>query len=136
MSYINLPYATLHYEDPIVYIVFREKAQLGFIEIRELNNWAEKLSNGRPYFTLSRVPMDLDITPMGKRLAGDIKEAPLCKGTAIVVKKDIVMYAANFFHAFKKTRFHFKAFTEEKEAVDWLLNLNGNSGQIPARQAS
>src|SRR4051812_5407951 len=98
MKNIALPYAEMHYEDPIVKIFFNENAQLGFIEIRELNRNSEKLSGGRSYFTLCYVPEITNITPMGKKVAADFSEAPLNRATAVIVKQEIAERTANFFY--------------------------------------
>ncbi len=122
MKNIALPYAVMHYEDPIVSIIFKEKSQLGFLEIRELTRNAEKLSGGKYYFTLCYLPEKINITPLGKQVASDLKEAPLCKGSAIIAKKDIVKTSANFFYKANRSKFMFKVFTDGQEAREWLLS--------------
>lgn len=50
MKNIVLPYAEMHYEEPIIKIVFKETAQLGFIEMRELTKTTENQTEGKSYF--------------------------------------------------------------------------------------
>ncbi len=122
MKNIALPYAVMHYEEPIVSIVFKEKSQLGFLEMRELTRNAVKLSGGKSYFTLCYIPNQINITPLGKQIVSDIKEAPLCKGSAIIAKKDIAEHTANFFYKINRSKFVCKAFSDGQEARDWLLD--------------
>jgi hypothetical protein len=123
MSTINLPYATLSYEEPIVNIVFKENVELGFLEVRELILSAEQLSERKPYFVLSEVPKNVKVTPIGRKMAADANEAPLNSGSAIVVSSTLVELAANFFQGIFKIDFPFKVFTDKEKAREWLLGL-------------
>jgi hypothetical protein len=123
MNAISLPYASLSYEDPIVIITFHPDVELGFIEIRELIHQAEKISGQKPYFVLSKAPANVRVSPIGKEIAADEDEAPLNKGSAIVVKNKFYQMAANFFQNLKKPKYPYKAFTDEEVAREWLMNL-------------
>jgi hypothetical protein len=118
---IELQYVILRYKDPIVYLSFKEDAELGFPEIRELTACAEELSNKKPYFILSDVRVNVSVTPEGRRISADPREAPLCMGTALLVKSSMLRLAVNFFS--EKPRYPFRAFTSKQKAVDWLLKL-------------
>jgi hypothetical protein len=131
MKNIALSYAEMHYEEPIIKIVFKEKAQLGFPEIRELTRNAEKLSGGKSYFTLCYVPEITNVTPLGRKVAADINEAPLNKATAVIVKHGIVERTANFFYKGKRSGSLFKVFTDHREAHEWLTKLKGGQDQRP-----
>jgi hypothetical protein len=74
MKEIDLSYVTIKYEEPIVYFIYKEGAQLGFPEIRELIFYAEKLSHFKPYVTFSdvRAP-EMGITNEGKRVVEDLE---------------------------------------------------------------
>ncbi|HKC69026.1 MAG TPA: hypothetical protein VKG26_12400, partial [Bacteroidia bacterium] len=48
---IDLPYAHIRYESPIVYFRYKEGIELGFPEIRKLISCAEELSGHKPYVT-------------------------------------------------------------------------------------
>jgi hypothetical protein len=123
MKDVRLPYAALSYKEPIVNIVFKENIELGFLEIRELIYYAEKLSGKKPYFTLSEVPKNVKVTPVGRKLAADRNEAPYNKGSAVVINNVLMELAANFFQGAIKVDFPFKIFTDKEKAKDWLLNL-------------
>ena len=120
---IILDYATLHYEEPIVYIVFKANTQLGFPETRELISCAEKLSNKKPYFIFSDVRANVEVTREGRRVAADINEAPLHLGSAVLLNSNMLKLGVNFFNGFTTPVFPFRAFTDKQEAINWLLKL-------------
>src|SRR5262245_53418185 len=113
----------MYYEKPIVHIVFKENAELGFLEMRELTFHAEKLSRLQPYFTFSDATVNLNITPEGNKVAADWKEATFHRGSAVLVRGEMMKLAANFFSSINKPVFPFRAFTDKDEAIKWLLQL-------------
>jgi hypothetical protein len=123
MSEINLPYVTITYEEPIVYLVYQEEIELGFPEIRELISCAEKLSGYKPYVTFSDVRVGVRITNEGKRFVSDMKNMPYLKGTAALVKNSFYKYAIDILNSFHKQQYPFHVFTEKEEAINWLLSL-------------
>ncbi|HLP10537.1 MAG TPA: hypothetical protein VK177_01325 [Flavobacteriales bacterium] len=123
MNQVALPYADIVYEEPIVYFTFKENTELGFPEIRELIAVAEKLADYKPYFTLSDVRVNINITEEGKRVVDDIKNMPYFRGTAAIVKNNMYKYGANFMANFNRRNYPFRAFTNKEKAVEWLLSL-------------
>lgn len=123
MNEINLPYVNIKYADPIVYFVYKEGAELGFPEIRELIAAAEKLSGKKNYVTFSDARVNMNVTNEGKRILEDDKNMPFFRGTAILVKNNMVKVAANFLSYFHKPKYPFRAFTDQEEAIAWLLTL-------------
>lgn len=124
MSEINLPYVSIKYTDPIVYFEYKEGAELGFPEIRELITHAEKLSGQKPYVTFAEVPMSVNMTNEGKKIIADMKNMPLFRGSAVLVNNSLYKYAANFLSYYNKPKYPFRAFTSREEAIDWLLSLS------------
>lgn len=120
---IVLEYATLRYEEPIIHITFKENIELGFPETRELIFNSEKLSNNKPYFVLSDVRTNVQVTPEGKRVAANANEAILNRGCAILLNSNMLKLGINFFNEFNTPSFPFRAFTDKQEAIDWLLKL-------------
>lgn len=123
MDTIKLSYATITYNDPIVNIVFKENTELGFLEIRELVSHSENLTGKKPYFTLSVVPNSVKVTPIGRKLAADVKEASLNLGSALVVHGVFMEVAANFYNSAVNLSFPFKVFTDKEKAREWLLDI-------------
>jgi len=117
-------YARISYDAPIVYIEFKEGAELGFGEMREMIHYAEELSGHTPYVALSDVRVDVSVTPMGKKVASDPAAAPLCRGSAIVVKSKMLQAAANFYTVLNPSPHPFKAFTDKQAAIHWLSTLS------------
>lgn len=120
---IELPYALVSYEAPIVYFTYKEGTELGFPEIKELITCAEKLSGGRPYVTFSDVRVDLNITKQGELYLDNLDNMPLFRGTAALVKNSVYSFAANFMGRFSRKPFPFKAFTSKARAISWLKTL-------------
>ena len=123
ISEIELPYVSISYIDPIVYFVYKEGAELGFPEIREVISYAEKLSNYKPYFTFSDARVNMNVTNEGKKIIADMKNMPLFRGTAILVSNNLYKYAANFLSFYNKPKYPFQAFTSKEDAIAWLLTL-------------
>ena len=120
---VELFYVTMRYERPIVHLVFKKDVELGFPEMRELTSYAEKLSDNKPYLVFSDVRANVKVTSEGRRVAADIKEAPLHRGNAVLVNSNMLKQAINFFSDFKKPVFPYRAFTDKQKAIDWLLEL-------------
>ena len=120
MSTLALPYATLTFKSPVVHIVYASKVELGLFEIRDLIAHSEKLSGGQPYLVLADARGGLSVTPQGRRIASDVKEAPLHRGTAVLVNARLLAVAMNFFEAWQRPPYPYRAFTTEAEAMSWL----------------
>lgn len=123
MERIELPYAFLHYEQPVVHIVFKDKVEIGYFEIRELTSCCERLSDHNPYYVLSDVRARVNVTPQGKRLSLDKSAAPLHMGTAILIDSGAMKIAVNFFGKVSKLPHPYKAFTDKEQALGWLKSV-------------
>jgi hypothetical protein len=124
MSKIELYYVTIQYEKPIVYFMYKEGTELDAEKIREVISYAEKLSNRKPYVTFSDVRANMSITEEGKSIVDDLKNMPLFRGTAALVKNSAYSFAVNFMSTFRKKKYPFHAFTSEQRAVEWLKSLS------------
>ncbi len=67
MPFIELPYVTIYYEEPVVIFIYKRKTLLGVPELKQVVAIAEKLSEGRPYVTYSDVRQAIDITDQAKK---------------------------------------------------------------------
>lgn len=126
MSEIHLTYVSMHYKEPVVYFVYKEGAELGFPEVRELISYAEKLSGNKPYVTFADVRVNLNMTNEGKRVLQDMNNMPYFRGTAALVKNSIHKFAVEVMNNFHKPKYPFRAFTSKEEAIEWLLSLSLN----------
>ncbi|HKC68094.1 MAG TPA: hypothetical protein VKG26_07675 [Bacteroidia bacterium] len=120
---IDLSYASIVYVKPIVYYTYKEDAELGFPEIRELIAWAEKLSEYNSYVTFADARVNMSITNEGKRFLTNLENMPLFRGTAAWVDNSIYKHAANFLNYYNRPKYPFRAFTSKGEAINWLLSL-------------
>lgn len=123
MNELKLSYATIRYEEPIIYITIKKNSELGFPEIKELVKYSEQLSQYKNYFVFSDVAENVSVTPEGRRFAFEAKNSPYQKGSAVLVKNNVVSIAANLYVGFKYPDFPYKVFTEKQTAIDWLLSL-------------
>jgi hypothetical protein len=120
---IDLSYVTITYLEPVVYFRYKEGAQLGFPEIRELIACAEKLSGYKPYVTFSDVRVAMDVTNEGKKVFANPANMPLFRGTAVLVSNSMYKFAVDFMNAFNRPKFPFRAFVSEEKAIEWLRSL-------------
>ncbi|HTA84170.1 MAG TPA: hypothetical protein VK783_14595 [Bacteroidia bacterium] len=123
MDEITLPYVSVKYTAPIVYYTYSQGIELGFPEVKELIMCAEKLSGHKPYVTFADARNLVTLTNEGKRLINDMSNMPLFRGRALLVKNDLYKRVAEFVAIYNKPQYPFKAFTDEQEAIDWLLTL-------------
>ena len=123
MKEIHLSYVSIHYSEPIVYYTYKEGAELGFPEIRELIAYAEQTSGKKPYVTFDDVRVHVNITNEGKRVLQDMSNMPYFRGTAALVKNSIHKFAADLLNNFHRPAYPFRAFTSKEEAIEWLLSL-------------
>lgn len=123
MQEIKLDYAELFYEVPLIHIVFKEDVELGFPQIRELTQVAERMSNHRPYLVLSEVKKNVNLTPEAKRISVDGSQSPLLRASAVVLNSSLLSIAANFFNKFNPPSYPFRFFTDKEKAKQWLLKF-------------
>lgn len=120
MNEIELPYAHLAYQAPIVQITFKDGAELGFSEIRDLIRYAGILSDNKPYYIFSDARGCVSITPQGRKLAANVDVAPLHRGTAVLVETGIINTALNAFGKFIQASIPYRLFTDRYQAANWL----------------
>jgi hypothetical protein len=124
MNEIILPYVTIRYKAPIIYLTFKQGSELGFPEMRELVYCAEKLTNKNNYLVLSDVREGVKVTQEGKKYSLLAINAPYHKGTAVLVNNSAYSLAVTLFIGLKAPEFPYKAFINESNATEWLLNLD------------
>jgi hypothetical protein len=131
MSKVDLPYVSVTFESPIVYYKYKDGAELGFPEMKEVIGAAEKLSWSRPYFTFSDVRVKMSVTPEGRKYIMDFRHMPYFRGAAVLVKSNMVSIALNFLTYFHKKKYPLKAFTSKEKALEWIktLPLDNEAGE-------
>jgi hypothetical protein len=126
MNRIEFPHTNVELKNGIVWLLFKENAELDVKEIRDLIKACEKLAGNEPYLLMSDVRVHLDISSEARKVAADKKEAPLLIANAAIVNNLAMRVTANFFSNFNKPHFAFRVFNDEKKAVNWLLK-HGNT---------
>jgi hypothetical protein len=123
MNEFILPHVSIKVVDSIIYCKYNEGVELGFPEIIELVSSIENLSSKKPYLIFLDASSIKNITKEGKRMIEKYSHMPFCIGAAIFVRKPRYECAYNFVNSYK-TKFPFRAFYSEQEAVDWLMSLS------------
>ena len=134
MNSIDLPYARLRYEFPVVYIQFKDHTEIGYPEVLELVRSAEALSGYKPYVVLADARKTVSVTPEGKKFSLSPSVAPLHYGTAVLVHSKMIEAAATVFIRFAHIPFPYKVFADEEKAVGWLRALRSDSQEGPFRK--
>ncbi|MGZ3900354.1 MAG: DUF7793 family protein [Bacteroidia bacterium] len=120
MQSIELSYCTLRFDGTMVVLSIKDGSVFDVAECREMIKMATRLADNKPYVLLSDARVYFSITPEGRKITADKKEAPLLKANAVIINNLPARLLANFFGNFNKPHFKFKVFTSEKKAVAWL----------------
>jgi hypothetical protein len=123
MQEIDFVHTTVRYEAPVIYLLFKEDADLDVDQVRELIAAAEKLSGKKPYLILSDARVNLLITPEARKVSAEKTEAPYVIANAVLVNNLGLSLTANFFMKFNKPNFPVKVFYDEGKAMEWLLKF-------------
>jgi hypothetical protein len=121
MRSIELQNCTLTNDGHVIILSIKDGALFDIAEIREMIRVATDLAENKPYVLLSDARVYFTITPEGRKISADKKEAPLLKANAVLVNNLPSRLVANFFANFNKPHFRFRVFTNEKKAMTWLL---------------
>lgn len=121
MNQIVLPFATLEYKEPILYIRFKENVVLDVNEVNAISEVSEKVTMGKPRLVLTDARIPVDITPAGRRASANAKNRHKVIASAIIVKWLGQRLIVDVYNMLNKPQFPMKVFTEEDTAVKWLL---------------
>lgn len=121
---IKTPKATLYlYENTLVKVVTHENQVLDVEDMKEIQAARRKLVDGKPYLIYSVTESFASITPEA-RLFGTQKEVIDERlALAIVVKTLTHRIIGNFFIQLHKKHTPAKLFSNEKDAVKWLMKF-------------
>lgn len=120
MQRIELEYVTVENREGIIWLTFKEGADLDTGEVREFIGACNVLSKGEPYLLISDARVNLTITSDGRKTAADKKEVPNLIANAVLVNNFAVRLTANFFISFNKPHFKYRVFNNEARALNWL----------------
>ena len=126
MKELVLPYVSFKFIDPIVYCTCNEGIELGFPEIRELIACIETISNQNHYLILVDVRCINNITAEGRRMLKNYTHLPFCDGTALLVDESKYECAQNLVNTYS-TKYPFRAFNSETEAMEWLNTFSNRT---------
>ena len=120
MKKIELSYATLEIREGIIWLIFKEDAELDVKDVKEFTSICEELSNHKPYLLISDARVNLSITSDARKAAASKEISPLLVANAVLVNNTAVRLVANFFTSMNKPHFKYKVFKGEEEALMWL----------------
>ncbi|MCW3071001.1 MAG: hypothetical protein JWO44_891 [Bacteroidetes bacterium] len=124
MNQIDFPHSTIIYKAPVMYLRFKEGAELDVKEIREMIVAAESLSNKKPYLLFSDVRNHVAISSEGRKIAADKKESPCVIANAVLTNNFALKLTANFFIKVNKPHFPVRVFNDEIKAHLWLMQFD------------
>ncbi len=124
MEPIELSHTIVSYIEPVVYLKFKEGAELDVKEIRELTAAARSFTNGKPYLLLSDARVNVTISPEARELSARKEESPFLIANAALIDNLPLKLVANFFSKINKPHFHFRTFTDEKKAMEWMMQFD------------
>lgn len=124
MNEIEFPHSIVIYNPPVMFLNFKEGAELDVKEIKEMINAAETLSGKKPYLLLSDVRNQVEITPEGRKIAADKNESPCVLANAVLTNNLALKLTANFFIKINKPHFPLKVFNDYRKALKWLMEQN------------
>ena len=127
------PMSKLHYykstsielkDDGIMYCRTFVNDMYNEVDLARLRDKMEVISGGQPLLLLMEMKQfDLLLTKEARKFMGnDEKLALIMKADAVVIRSTSSKILYNLLVSVNPPKFPFKAFTEEKEAVAWLLN--------------
>ena len=121
MNDIQLRYASVEYKEPIVYLRFKNDVVLGAKEVLEIGEAGDKLCNHKPRLILTDARVPVDITKQGREVSSIPENYANVIANAVVVKWLAQRLIANVFMEVNKPPYPMRVFTDEKKAVNWLL---------------
>ena len=135
MKELLLSFATLTYEEPIIYVRYRDNIKLDVKEIRELMNGCNTLSNNKPFLLLTDITNFVDITPEGNTASVDKKITGNIIAASPLVKKLGQRLMSNVFLEINKPPYAMRVFNDEKKAVKWLLEQHKKASSVKSKRA-
>lgn len=121
MEEIKFDYLTIQYEAPFVYHRYTKSIMIDVEKIKEIIDADEKLSKGKPYLLLSDTRMQIEMSPDAyKEVQEDLRTGKII-ANAVVVKWLAQRLVAKVFSDVNKPIHPFEVFSDEAEAVKWLL---------------
>jgi hypothetical protein len=124
MNHIDFPHSTVTYKAPVMYLKFKEGAELDVKEVREMILAAESLSGKRPYLLFSDVRNHVAITGEARKIAADKRESPCVIANAVLSNNFALKLTANFFIRVNKPHFPVRVFNDEVRAHLWLMQFD------------
>lgn len=124
MNQIDFPHSAIIYKAPVVYLVFKEGAELDVKEVREMIAAAEMLAGKKPYLLFSDVRNHVAITPEARKVSADKKESRYVIANAVLTNNFALKLTANFFIKVNKPHFPVKVFNDELKAHLWLASFD------------
>jgi len=121
MTKIKLPFVTIEYKEPITYLRFEENVLLDAQKVKVTGDACLEITGGARYLMLTDATGTLDVTPEGRKTAAESKNSGNIIAHAVIVKRLGQRLIANVYEEVNKPSYPVKVFTEEEEAITWLL---------------
>lgn len=133
MALTKLPYCILNFRDKTLYIKFNGPLQLTADIIKEIHTEGVRLSEGKPYYIITDVRIELSSSSETRKYGADIEFIKYHLAHAIVANSLPVRLLSNFFININKPKVPTRLFKDEANARLWILKLKAKS---PNRQSA
>lgn len=121
MSKTELPFVTLEYKKPIVYINFTKAVTIDEQQILELIEIRNRLVNYEPHLVLTTYNAAIDFTEQARKVAANAQHTATSIAHAVVVKWLGQRFVTGAYKEIDKPHYPIEIFSEEEKAVEWLL---------------
>lgn len=133
-----MPFATLVYRDPIIYIYFEKGIRIDSRGLADIREARKKLSGNKPHPTMSVLNEIVDFTPEARAIAADPEAEPGITALAVVIKWLGQRLITDVYKKIDQPVYPTETFSDEEKAAKWLLEHHDKRhyriAKIEARQ--
>ncbi len=121
MKEVKLSYVTITYKAPIVYRRYTKSIVMGPEEILECTKITNDLTGLKPYLALVDTRIQILLTPEGHKISAELQQKIKSVAQAVLVRSLGERLVIKAFIEASKPSYPINAFTDENEAVVWLM---------------
>jgi len=130
MNKIELPFAILTYDEPIVFLRYKHEVKVDVEDMYNMFKASYALSKNESYLLLVDAKVLVDVTPEARKVGSNKKNTLNIIANAIVVKWLAQRLLSNVFIEINKPHLPVRIFNDEKKAIKWLLEKHKESRLI------
>lgn len=121
MEEVKLSYVIIGYEEPVIYRRYTRPTVLSGEQVIECAEITNRLTGNKPYVVLADTRTQIDLTPEAHKVSVKLQQEIKATAQAVLVNWVGQRLVVNAFMEISKPPYPMKAFTDEKEAIKWLM---------------